>query len=112
MLRMMLHFLQISARVVLLGAAAERGVPHRIGVYAGQGAGSQGMTCPPAMFIDVLLATCITPPFVTQRAFCTQELIHTQQYYHWLHYRANRLKAAAALQQEQAQVQPETERAE
>jgi hypothetical protein len=32
----------------------------------------------------------------------TQELIHTQQYYHWLHYRANRLKAAAALQQEQA----------
>jgi hypothetical protein len=41
--------------------------------------------------------------------FCTQELIHTQQYYHWLHYRANRLKAAAALQQEQAQAKPELE---
>ena len=31
-----------------------------------------------------------------------QELIHTQQYYHWLHHRANRLKAAAAMQQERA----------
>ncbi len=30
----------------------------------------------------------------------TQELIHTQQFYHWQHYRANRLRAAeAALEQ-------------
>jgi len=36
---------------------------------------------------------------VSCRWSAAQELIHTQQYYHWLHYRANRLRAAEAAQQ-------------
>ena len=34
------------------------------------------------------------------RNIFVQELVHTQQYFHWLHYRANRLRAAEAQQQQ------------